>query len=352
MRPFKPARSFLAILLVALGLGIVTSALPDSPYERWQLLDGTIHANARWIYERAHFDPTPLDVVFVGPSRMEMGVDAPRLERDLAARGLPTHVINASLPEEGRDIGDVIVREILSAKRPKLIVLGVTEKPSRFGHPAFKFLAPSWRVLDPGYLTDFNYLSNLVYLPYRQLRLSMARAFPTDSGLSPRFDPAHYRGETIQTTGSLVMGNGHFKDGDLPGNPEDVAAGARRLTAGMHPPLFEGRLEALEFGDERANLADIAAQARAHGVKIAFLYLPYYGARPQLTLGEFYRRLGPLWTPDFLAHRSDLYHDYAHLDRTGSDLLTDWLAAPVARELTPDGDAARHDVAPGRRSGL
>jgi hypothetical protein len=194
MRMLHADRAAWMLLLITFGLAVGAALLPDEPYQRWSLLDGTIQANARWIYERAHFDPTPIDVVFVGPSRMEMGVDAPLLSEELARRGLPSHVINASLPEEGRNIEDVIVREILRDKHPKLVVLGVMEKPSRFGHPAFKYVAPASMVVDPGYVTDFNYLSDLVYLPYRQLRLFVARIAPGLSGFPERFDPASYRG--------------------------------------------------------------------------------------------------------------------------------------------------------------
>ena len=81
-----------------------------NPYQRWQLLDGTIHANARWIYERIHFDPTPIDVVLLGPSRMGAGVNAPRLAKALDARGLPANVVNFSLPEAGRNMNWAVAR--------------------------------------------------------------------------------------------------------------------------------------------------------------------------------------------------------------------------------------------------
>ena len=74
MVPLRAFRKILFVLAVALACAAGASALPENPYQRWQLLDGTIHANARWIYERSRFDPTPLDVVFLGPSRMGAGV--------------------------------------------------------------------------------------------------------------------------------------------------------------------------------------------------------------------------------------------------------------------------------------
>ena len=56
---------------------------------------------------------------------------------------------NFSLPDKGRDLNYVIARELFRTKSPKVLVIGVIEKPSRFGHPAFKYLAPSWLVADP-----------------------------------------------------------------------------------------------------------------------------------------------------------------------------------------------------------
>ena len=333
MRVPKSSWAISAILLVALLLTAGACLLPDQPYQRWQLLVGTIHDNSRWIYERTHFDPTPVDVVFVGPSRMEMGVNAPRLERDLAALGAPAHVVNAALPQDGRNLADVIVREILSAKHPRLLVVGVAEKPSRFGHPAFRYLASARQVIDPGYPTDFNYLADLIYLPYRQIRLFAASLTPDGGGLARRFDSSRYAGTSLRTTGSRWLGDGKFQDADRPGDPSVVAAAAARFKASMHPPLFGGRIAGFEFGDERANLRDIAALAHSHGVKVVFLYLPYYGAEPKLVEQDFYDRLGPVWKPSFLATRLDLYYDYGHLDGPGADLLTDWLAPQVAAQL-------------------
>ena len=150
MRPLHAFRKTLAILGVALATAVGLSLLPENDYQRWKLLDGTIHARARWMYERVHFDPQQLDVVFVGPSRIGAGVDAPRLGAALAARGLPGNVVNFSLPETGRNVNYVIVDELLKTKQPKLIVIGVTEKPSRYGHSTFKFLAPRQQVATAG----------------------------------------------------------------------------------------------------------------------------------------------------------------------------------------------------------
>src|SRR5262249_34664456 len=137
-------------------------------------------------------DPRPVDVVFVGPSRTARGVDPIRLQAALRREGYPVNVANFSLPEGGRNLNYVIVHELLKTKRPKLLVIGVIEKPSRFGHPAFKYIAPREMVIDPGQPGNVKYFSDLAYLPYRQMVLFAAKVAPWASNLSPAFDPARY----------------------------------------------------------------------------------------------------------------------------------------------------------------
>ena len=145
MRRLHPLQNFVVILCIALGVAVAVCLLPENSYQRWQLLDGTIHGRSRWIYERVHFDPRPIDVVLVGPSRPARGGRcrcACRRTLTQEARTTPARVVNFALPEGGRNTNDVIVEEMLSAKTPKLLIIGVIEKPSRFGHPAYKYLAP------------------------------------------------------------------------------------------------------------------------------------------------------------------------------------------------------------------
>ena len=326
----------MTILAAAFGCAIVASMLPGNAYQRWQLLDGTIQANTRWIYERCRFDPTPIDVVFLGPSRMQAGVDAPRLGEALEARGLPANVVNFSLPEAGRNINFAIAKEMFAYKRPKLVILGVTEKPSRFGHPAFKYVADRASIADPGFVGDFDYLSDLAYLPFRQMRLFAANLLPADTGLTKEFDAANYRGPSIDTTGSVVLPDGKIKEGENSASAAELARGVKKLEAGTHPP-FPFETCGLEFGDERFYVRQIANLASEHGAQVAFLFLPYYKGPNDVQEIQFYRRFGPLIDASFIATHAEWFADYGHLTRGGAHILTDWLIEPVAALLKPAG---------------
>ena len=333
MKSLHPLRGVGVILGLALALAAVACALPDNAYQRWSLLDGTIHADARWIYERIHFDPTPIDVAIVGSSRTERGINALRLAADLRARGLPDRVVNFSLPEAGRNINYTVVEEMLRAKRPRLLVIGVTERPSRFGHPAFKFLAPAGEIVAPGYWSDADYFSDLVYLPYRQLRLFAADLAPGWAGPGKDFDPATYPGPSIDTTGDVHLPDGTVKDGHDPASHQELMRGVRKLERGMHPPLLPARYADVEFGDDRYYVRRIADLASRNGVKVAFLFLPYYTGPDTIQERAFYEGFGPIWDGGFLAGHAEWYMDYAHLTKTGALRLTDWLAGPVSTSL-------------------
>ncbi len=336
MVPLRAFRKTLFVLSIAFACGVGAGFLPVNSYERWQLLDGTIHSNARWAYERIHYDPAPIDVVFLGPSRMERGVNAPRLASALKERGLPSNVVNFSLPEAGRNTNWAIARELFAAKAPKLIILGVTEKPSRFGHAAFKYLADPGAIADPGYLGDLNYFSDLIYLPFRQVRLFAADIMPGGLGMAKTFEPSRYKGSSVDTTGNVYLPDGSIKDGEHPASQAELMRGVRKLEAGNHSAFLPKSFADLEFGDERHYVTAIAELARKNGAQVAFLYLPYYTGPSELDDVQelnFYRRFGPVLNGGFLAPHAELYADYGHLTREGANELTDWLIGPVAQLL-------------------
>ncbi len=330
MVPLRARRKTLLILAIAFLAAVAASMLPDDPYQRWQLLDGTIQKNARWIYERTTFDPTPIDVVILGPSRSAADVDSRELEAALTEMGTPAHVVNFSLPEAGRDINYVVARELFRTKSPKVLVLGVTEKPSRFGHPAFKYVASSALVADPGYFINLNYLSNLIYLPYRQMELFLADLWPSLMGLTKTFNPATYRGSNIDTTGAQFFPT---RSGSVPASQAELMRGVRKLEKGMRPPILPASLRDVEFGDERHYIREIAELARAKGTRLVFLNLPFYSDADTIQEEAFYRQFGDVIDAAFLASHPEWYADYGHLTAHGASVLTRWLVPYISKEL-------------------
>ena len=195
------------------------------------------------------------------------------------------------------------------------------EKPSRFGHSAFKYIAAPMLIADPGYIGDLDYLSDLIYLPFRQMFLFAADLAPGATGLIKRFDPTGYPGPSVDTTGSVVLPDGSVKEGEVPASAAELDRGVRKLESGMHPPLLPARFADLEFGDERHYVKLIATMARERGVRVAFLFLPYYSGPSQMQEEKLYEQYGPVWNAGYLANHADWFADYGHLTRNGAKHL-------------------------------
>lgn len=329
MRRFPAFRAVGIILLTTVLAAVAAGFLPDRPYQRFEQLDGTEQSAARWIYERVHDDPTPIDIAFFGSSRVAASVDAPMLQAGLANLGVSAHVVNFATPEEGRNLNFVYASELFSAKRPKLIVLGVIEKPGRFGHPAYKYVAPASMLVDPAYVGNLTYLRDLMYLPFRQMRLFAARLLPGLSGLRDQFDPAQYAGSNPSFTSILHLPNGKVLDRTRV-VPEAVLEDAHNLRAvADHPPILPQSLADVEFGGDRQYVRSIVHLAEAHGARVAFLFLPYYKGPDVPQEQALYASLGPVWNASFLATHPEWYSDLVHANRNGTTALTEWITPKI-----------------------
>jgi hypothetical protein len=323
------------ILGTALALAIVAAFMPDSPYLRFQLVKDTQYAQARWIYERIHFDDRPIDVVVVGQSRTWFGVNPARMEEDFAGRGWPAGVVNFSLLGPGRNMNYVIIKDLFEAKRelPKLLVIGVTDKPARwFGHPAFRYVADAGDVARAAFPSNLNYLSNLGYLPFRQMKLAAMQLFPDAFDVTPRFDPASYPGSDYDSVRSFRMPDGRLIDRERVMPRALLLEDAARIRD-SRPQLLPASWADIEFGDENFYTRKIVAMARARGVKFAFLSIPYFTGPANTLEDDFYAQYGPIFKADFVSDKDQLFWDYEHLNNAGATLVTDWLADRVASLL-------------------
>jgi hypothetical protein len=332
---FHALRSVLAILGIASAAAVVAATLPDNAYQRFQLLDGTIQQDARWIYERTHFDPTPIDIAFLGPSRVGAGINAPLVQADLAALGNVEHVVNFSTPEEGRNVNLVFAQELFSTKHPKLIVIGVIEKPGRFGHPAYKYLAPAKLLANPGYVGNLSYFADLMYLPFRQLKLFGAKLFPSLSGLNDQFNPKSYEGADRPFLSILHLPDGRIIDRTKVVSAESLEHDVQARALAVHPPILPASLADVEFGEDRHYVREIVKLARASGTKVAFVSIPYFHGPQSIQEEGFYREFGPVINAGFLSEHSEWFSDLAHLNTAGATVLSNWLA-PQINELMRD----------------
>ena len=290
----------LGVLCAALGVAFVLSAatclLPENAYQRWQL-QPIMNDRLRWIYERIHFDPRPIDIAIIGPSRVQLGLSAPAIEEKLAQNGSHASVANLAFPGAGRDIQWAIVQELFKTKSPKAIILEVEAQPYPFGSFAFKYVAPAKEIVFPPTPFLHNYLYNIAYLPIRNLTLFGADLFPDLFGLSKQFDPERYAQSRTDYSTSFIGDLGKLVDMEHP-VPRATLLAETRTTD--HDTVLGRAMTRINGGEDHLYMRKIAAEAKARGAQVIFVFLARVQRRP---IDQRYRfpqtvRSGPqLWRP-------------------------------------------------------
>jgi hypothetical protein len=305
--------TILAALVVALILCGAVCLLPENDYQRWQLQDPD--GRLRWIYERIHFDPSPIDVAIVGPSRAQLGFSAAAVEQDLVKQGKHAHVANFALPGAGRDIQWAILNELFKAKSPKVVVLEVEDEPYPFGHFFFKYVAPAKAIVFPPSPFFHNYVYNLAYLPVRKLQLFGANLFPHLFGLSKQFDPEHYANNRTDFTTSFPGEFGKLVDMEHPVSRETLLAEPR---IPVPRTLVARVLNRISGGEDHLYTQKIAGEAKAHAAQLMFVFLPMFEGTKTVSDEDFLKQYGPVLNYGDLASHDELFENWSHLNQAGA----------------------------------
>jgi hypothetical protein len=317
--------TILAALAVALLLSAAVCLLPENDYQRWQLQDRD--GSLRWIYERIHFDPKPIDIAIVGSSRAQLGLSAAAIEQDLARRGKHVNVANFAMVGAGRDLQWAILDELFKAKSPKVVVLGVDDQPYPFGHFLFKYVGPADAIVFPPSPFLHNYLYNLVYLPVRKLKLFGANLFPDLFGLAKQFDPGHYAQNRTDFTTSFPGDYGKLVDMEHPVPRATLLAQPREP---VPRTLVARLLTRINGGEDHLFTEKIAREAKAHGAKLVFVHLPMFEGPTTVSDEDFLKQFGPVLNYGDLAPHDELFENWSHLNHAGAMNASARLADAIA----------------------
>lgn len=318
-----------AATLVAVLAGMVL--LPHDPYIRWQAIKVEAYARLGWIFERIHFDPTPIDIAFIGTSHTMNGIDAEAFERQLsAATGSCVHAVNLAIPSYGRNLHWLLVRELLTHRQVRTLVIETFENETRKPHPLFAHVAEVADVLSAPVLININYLHDVVRLPWRQLSLWAESLSPEAWGLRRRPDLADYDGSNVDNTRVVNVGGialTPLRDTAMAPAALEAAAAAQRADKRLH--WLGPRFADWEYVLPNTYLRRILDLAHERGVEVVFLYLPGYGNPPAPVDNRLYQGAPMLTANDVLA-RSDAWLDVNHLNMLGAARLTSRLATLFA----------------------
>jgi hypothetical protein len=332
-------RAWILLVLFALCFSlycVLSYFLPHDRYIRYQQLADSDLFRSRWVYERIHYDKTPIDVAIIGSSRLEASVSAPILEKELSEKlGHPIHVANLAIPEEGRNLHFLVARELLqNHPETRIILLSVVEQAD-LSHPAFRYLADPIDLLRAPLLLSHYYFRDAAFLPYRQMSYFVQTNVPGLFGVSRTFRK-DYIGTGFDTTYSFYLPSGKLVDRYYAMPQDKLDAGYRQKITGLgsmwHQP---SRWHALNNPLEEEYTKRIVDVARKHCVETIFVRLPFYKSPSHMYDEAFYHRLGPLLDAQGLTNDPRDFEDEGHYNRAGTNLVSPWLKEAIEPYLGP-----------------
>lgn len=329
----RPARFLWIVLATTFAVLITVSALPDNRYVRFKNLTEPEVVKAGWIYERIHFDPTPIDVVFVGTSRAVAGIDSRIVEQSCHDEGgRYCSSVNFAMLHLGRNLHWLLAREVIESRKPRLLVVEVQETEYRALHPAFSYLADESDLVAAPVVINTSYFTDLGRLPARQISLFAESAAPGLFDIHTEFDPGHYQGA-------------HWDDTDK--DPSRVVSDEQLESERAHMASIEGakvrlpgRLQQLEYRANVIYLERFLDLARRNNIEIIFMYLPmYHDTKPPLFANVYDKYGATWWVPREIRDHHELWRDVNHLNFAGASALSTFIGTKIAR-LHPLPDAA------------
>lgn len=334
-----PGKAWILLGLLALCFSscfVLSYFLPHDRYIRYQQLADSDLFRSRWVYERIHYDKTPIDVAIIGSSRLETSVSAPILEKELGEKlGRPIHVANLAIPQEGRNLHFLVARELLeNHPETRIILLSVVENAD-LSHPAFRYLADPIDLLRAPLFLNHYYFIDAAFLPYRQMSYFAQTEFSEWFGVSHTFRK-DYAGTDFDTTYSFRLPSGKLVDRYYVMPQDKLEADYRQRMTGLastwHQP---SRWHALNNPLEEEYTRSVVDVARKQGVETIFVRLPFYKSQPHTYDEAFYHGLGPLLDAEGLTSDPRDFEDGGHFNRSGTDLVSAWLKGAIEPYLGP-----------------
>jgi hypothetical protein len=318
--------TILAALGVTLAVVVATCFLPENTYQRWKRPDSD-YSRMRWIYERIHYDPRPIDVVILGASRSQLGFSPAAIEQQLGEHGKHANVVNFAIFNLGRNLHWLILREIYKVKSPKVIVLEVDDPPYPFGHELFKEVAPAGALVSAPRRALHEYFDDLTYLPTRKLKLFVANLFPELFGLPKQFDPKTYEQNRTDFTTSFPGETGGMV------NMEDTVP-RKILLEQLSQQTSRTAWAASQYarlngGADRVYIRKIADEAKARGVQLIFAYMPMFKGPEKASQLDFVKQYGAVINNGDLASRDELFENWSHLNHAGAMIASARLADAI-----------------------
>lgn len=276
------------------------------------------YANLGWIYEKLTDTSNSLDMVFFGTSHILNGVQDSVIQAGLSNKfDRPVRVLNLGLNHSGRNLHYSLIKELYRRHTPQYIFLEVRATESKRGHFLFPFVAEQSDILSPVALININFLRDILQL------LVIRRDYLLEIIL----------GSNVHRTSDQNPRYG-YQPNYKPTSKIEIKQASERLLATKDWYVPGEFISNLKYRYPLEYLSKIGELVQVNGGKLAFIYLPFFGAPDKPVEIEFLRELGPVYLPPKeLLENIDYWSNSTHLSRQGAGIFSEWLLSELRSDL-------------------
>ena len=295
----------LKILLILSSIVGLIILWPVSKSSMFYGLEHDCSGQAQWMYDRMFYNPSDVDLAFIGSSRTMNGINDQLIEQE--SRNLK--VLNFGYCRYGRNLDYVLIRELIRSKGPERIVLELRESDNPYSHPVFPYLASnidlisSYPFFNKDLFSDYS-----MFFQYR-LQLIQEEIWGTD---------------TLRDADLRDFGMYHNTDTAAPEELAQVLAKEEAFQPSEWKRAFD-----MVYPTHYINR--ISRLCEKHHVELIYLYLPAYGSEDKTPyqLKELQAQQRVLIPPPDILNDPNLWQDPIHMNRAGADRLSFWLVSQL-----------------------
>ncbi len=298
----------LLLFLFPIFLGILI--IPISPKQLSSGLKNDCHNRASWMYSRLYENSKPIDLAFIGSSRTMNSVNDRELQQELPQLS----TVNFAYCRYGRNLQLRLLKNLVEKKHLQYLVLEVRVDENPFSHPIFPYLATNKDLIQSQPLFNKDYISDWSKSWQYRLQLSKEKLWGN------KIEDKH----STNTFG--------FTPQEYSISINELDSIRQKRLATQRPSGFKRDMD--DYYPEQY-LKRISKYCKSHNIKLYFLYLPALGRNsPAPNNAEKYREMGSLLLPpSSIFTNLNNWTDGNHLNRNGSEEVSDWLLSVFAKEL-------------------
>jgi hypothetical protein len=299
------------IVLFLLPLLVVLLLLPVNKRLRYVSLKDDCFNHGIWLHDRIFENPIPVDIAFLGSSHTINAIDDHQIEKILEGKNV--HVLNLGYCRLGRNMDYALLKELLLTKKPKLLIIEVTETENRYGHPIFPYIATQKDVLLPALFFNRDIIKDAYTAMAFKTELIQEQLFANNPLPVIDHNPYGLAGHADTAANELLIK--FFKERHEP----EKKQGSLEHDFYMAFPTYY--------------LKKTAQLCKENNISLCFVYLPGYGTSLRAPSEmELYKRYGKvLLPPSVIFENTSNWFDENHLNKSGAAEVSRWLGEELKR---------------------